>query len=193
MRRPIWLEMKVSAWGAAAVMWVGWGSSGACWDHWVTEVLKSVHTFIIQGKSSPTTRSSPNTEQKINAQNNRGPPGPACSNTMTSDQFWLVSGRSPQFLVYRGCLGPGWGDCALFWKSQRLIGSLLSLKIPFVIQRHSRTKLPAAGECASSRLSNRHLLFSTGFLGELKSHAIDAHTEVPSPSTRQQKCSTIFP
>ena len=130
----------------------------------ITEVLKSVHAFINQGQTIPTTRSSPNTEQKINAQNYQGPPGPACSSTMTSDQFWVVSGRSPQLLVYRGSLGPGWGDCALFWKPQKLIGSLLSLKIPFVIQRCSRTKLPAAGESASSRLSNRHLLFSTGFL-----------------------------
>lgn len=159
----------------------------------IIEVLKSVHAFINQGQTISTTRSSPNTEQKINAQNYRGPPGPACSSTMTSDQFWLVSERSPQLLAYRGSLGPGWGDCALFWKSQRLIGSLLSLKIPFVIQRHSRTKLPAAGECASSRLSNRHLLFSTGFLYKLKSCAIDAHTEVPSPSTRQQRCSATFP
>ena len=97
----------------------------------------------------------------------------------------MVSERSPQLLVYRGSLGPGWGDCALFWKSQRPIDSLRSLKIPFVIQRRSRTKLPAAGECASSRLSNRHLLFSTGFLYKLKSRAIDAHTEVPSQQTTE--------
>lgn len=53
----------------------------------IIEVLKSVHAFINQGQTISTTRSSPNTEQKINAQNYRGPPGPACSSTMTSDQF----------------------------------------------------------------------------------------------------------
>lgn len=170
---------------------VDWAdSAGACSETiLVIRVLKSAH-ILSSTWDNPGSFSNP--ELKINVEHYRGPPGPACSSTMASDQFWLVSGRSPQLSEYRGSQGPGWGDCALFWKPQRLTGSLLSLKILFVLQRHSRTKLPAAEDCVSSRLSNRHLLFPTGFLSGPASHAIDWPHWDPHTSTGQQRGSAVF-
>lgn len=102
-------------------------------------------------------------------------------------ELWLSAHRGPQ--------GPSWGDCcALFWRPQKPTICLLSLKIPFVVQRYSRAMRPVSGEFALTRCRDRHWFFPKGFpVGSLGRVTLPLRSTRRSPTnTRQQSCSTFL-